>query len=594
MPLINSMGFRDIIFYVQTGREAYMKVLLVALNSQFVHSSLAIHSLHAAVMGKTGFDISIKEYTINQEEDQILRDLTGEKPDLICFSCYIWNIEAIRRLVRNLKKIDPSLEILLGGPEVSYADECDCYELPEADFILRGEGEEKLSAFLENKGNDGSISIVEDLNSLPFPYTEEELVDAKDKILYYESSRGCPYRCSYCLSSIIKKTRYKNLDKVKKELGIFLAHGVKQVKFVDRTFNSDRARAVEIMEHIVDNDNGHTNFHFEINGDLINDAFINAVKSSRKGLFQFEVGVQTTNAKALNEVNRKTDFKRLSYWVERLIETDKSHVHLDLIAGLPYEGYESFTKSFNDVDSIGGHHLQLGFLKLLPGTQIRKNSKDYEYEFKSEPPYEVLKNHVMTHDELSRLKRIEDVLERYGNSGGFIRAMEYFKRLFNGDGFAFYENFSDYLDKRGFFERAHKKRKLYRYLFDYHEQIAIEKDTALFLDILKFDYLVQKPQTLLNFFNRREVEGYKNMCHQFLKDQDNVKEILPAYEGLPAKKIINKVRFEPFEYNVDTLEKEKANILFDYEGGKGIMGESTYRFVSLTGNGKGKNNGHNE
>ncbi len=569
-----------------------MKVLLVALNSQFVHSSLAIHSLHSAIAGKKGFDISIKEYTINQEEDHVLRDLAGEKPDLICFSCYIWNIEAVRRLVGNLKKIDPNIGILLGGPEISYTDDCHSYELPHADFILRGEGEESLSEFLDGKGQDGSIAIVEDLDSLPFPYAGVELAEAKDKILYYESSRGCPYRCSYCLSSIIKMTRYKNLEKVKKEMDIFLSHGVKQVKFVDRTFNSHRARAVKIMQYLVDNDNGYTNFHFEINGDLIEDSFINTVVCSRKGLFQFEVGVQSTNEKTLQAVNRKTDFNGLSHWVKRLIETGKSHVHLDLIAGLPHEDYESFKNSFNDVDAIGGHHLQLGFLKLLPGTQIREESKKYTYKFKSEPPYEVLKTHVLTHDELSRLKRIEHVLELYGNSGGFMRSVEYFKRLFNGDGFAFYENLSDYLKERGFYERPHQKRKLYGYFFDYHEQLEIEKDTDLFIDILKFDYLIQKPQALLDFFNKREPEDYKNKCHQFLKDTEKVKEFLPAYEGLPAKKIINKVHFEPFEYNVDTLKKEKTDVLFDYQSEKGLMGESTYRFVLLTGKGKGKTNGN--
>ncbi|PLX34602.1 MAG: B12-binding domain-containing radical SAM protein, partial [Clostridiales bacterium] len=389
-----------------------------------------------------------------------------------------------------------------------------------------------------------------------------------------------------------KKTRYKNLDKVKKEMDIFIANGVKQVKFVDRTFNSDGARAVEIMQYLVENDNGRTNFHFEINGDLIDDSFIGTVASSRKGLFQFEVGVQSTNEKTLQSVNRKTDLDGLYSWVKRLIETGKSHVHLDLIAGLPHENYESFKKSFNNVDAIGGHHLQLGFLKLLPGTRIREESKDYAYEFKSEPPYEVLKTHVLTHDELSRLKRIEDVLERYGNSGGFIRSVEYFKRLFNGDGFAFYENLSDYLYGMGFYERAHQKRKLYKYLFNYHEQLEIEKDTALFIDILKFDYLIQKPQALLEFFDRRDSEDYKNMCHQFLKDPEKLKEFLPAYEGLPAKKIINKVHFEPFEYNVDTLEKENTDVLFDYESVKGLMGESAYRFVSLTGKGKGKTNGN--
>ncbi|MBK5251796.1 MAG: B12-binding domain-containing radical SAM protein [Peptostreptococcaceae bacterium] len=567
-----------------------MKVLLVALNSQFVHSSLSIHSLYSAVKEEPGFDILIKEYTINQEEDHVLRDLTGEKPDLICFSCYIWNIEIVRRLTRNIKKIDPSINILLGGPEVSYAEDCDGYELPEADYVLRGEGEGKLLDFLRGNSGEDRIEIIEDLKSLSFPYTEEELYESKDKILYYESSRGCPYRCSYCLSSIIKKTRYKDIDMVKHEMDIFLSHNVKQVKFVDRTFNADAPRAVAIMEYLTEKDNGRTNFHFEISGDLIGKAFIDTVSASRKGLFQFEVGVQSTNQNTLHAVNRKTDFDKLSYWVKRLMGTEKSHVHLDLIAGLPFEDYASFKTSFNDVYSVGGHHLQLGFLKLLPGTDIRKNAKGFGYAFKSEPPYEVLMTNVLSHSDISRLKCIEDVLERYGNSGGFLRSMEYFNRLFNGDAFGFYEAFSDYLKENDFFERAHSKRKLYGYLFDYHETLELEKDTPLFLDILKFDYLRQKPQTLLPIFNIIEPEGYKNACHQFLKDAAKLKKTLPAYEGLPAKKIINKVHFEPFGYNVDTFKKERTHVLFDYESEKGFMGESEYHFVSLTESGKEKTN----
>lgn len=567
-----------------------MKVLLVALNSQFVHSSLSIHSLYSAVRDQPGFDILMKEYTINQEEDHVLRDLTGEKPNLICFSCYIWNIEIVRRLTRNIKKIDPSINILLGGPEVSHSEDCDGYELPEADYILRGEGEEKLLGFLRGNSRDDYIAIVEDLNSLTFPYEEEELIESKDKILYYESSRGCPYRCSYCLSSTIKKTRYKDIDMVKHEMDIFLSHKVKQVKFVDRTFNADASRAVAIMEYLTKNDNGRTNFHFEISGDLIGESFIDAVSDSRKGLFQFEVGVQSTNQNTLNAVNRKTNFEQLSHWVKRLMKTGKSHVHLDLIAGLPYEDYSSFKKSFNDVQSVGGHHLQLGFLKLLPGTEIRKNAKRFGYAFKSEPPYEVLKTNALSHNDISRLKCIEDVLERYGNSGGFLRSMEYFKGLFNGDAFGFYEAFSDYLKGNGFFERAHSKRKLYGYLFDYHETLEIEKDTPLFLDILKFDYLRQKPQTLLPILKTIEIEGYKNACHQFLKDAEKLNKTLPAYEGLLAKKIINKVHFEPFDYNIDTLQKERTHVLFDYESEKGFMGEAEYHFVSLTEFGKEKTN----
>jgi len=558
-----------------------MKVLLVALNSQFVHSSLSIHSLYSAVSDVPGHEIIMKEYTINQEEDYVLRDIMEEKPSLICFSCYIWNIEIVKRLARNIKKIDSSINILLGGPEVSYACECDDYDLPLADYVLRGEGEEKLREFLIGNEAEETVTIVDDLNSLPFPYTKEDLFQSKDKILYYESSRGCPFRCSYCLSSIIKKTRYKDIDMVKKEMDIFLSYNVKQVKFVDRTFNADAYRAEEIMKYLVVNDNGRTNFHFEINGDLIGESFIETVSSSRKGLFQFEVGVQSTNKKTLMAVNRKTDFEQLSTWVKKLMETGKSHVHLDLIAGLPYEDYESFKKSFNDVFAIGGNHLQLGFLKLLPGTDIRKNSKAFGYEFKHEPPYEVLKTDLLSYDEISRLKRIEDVFERYSNSGGFLRSMEYFYKLFKGNAFEFYEGFSDYLKAIGFFERAHQKRKLYGYLYDYHESLEKEKDTGLFKELLKFDYLRQKPQALLPIFNAIEIDGYKNACHHYLQDGENLEKVLPAYKGLPAKKIINKVHFEPFTYNIDTLQKEMTNILFDYGSERGFMDESNYHFVSL-------------
>lgn len=574
-----------------------MKILLVALNSQFVHMSLSIRTLYHAVHSSIDSEMRMMEYTINQEEDFILRDLAGEKPDLVCFSCYIWNIEAVKRLTRNLKKIDPSMSVLLGGPEVSYDEKNLRLEIPEADYVLSGEGEEIFTAFLRDfeKGKRGrmpggmtgdgagkdSIAFVEDLDALPFPYTDEELQAASDRILYYESSRGCPYRCSYCLSSTIKTTRFKSVQRTKDELNRFLSFGVRQVKFVDRTFNADRKRAVEIMSHLIEKDNGVTNFHFEINGDRVDDAFVNAVSKSRKGLFQFEIGVQSTSEETLEAVNRSGDFEKLADGAKRLIETGRSHVHLDLIAGLPLEDYARFGESFNAVHDLQAHHLQLGFLKLLPGTSIRREALAYGYAFKSEPPYEVLKNSVMSYDDLSRLKRIEEVLERYGNSGGFVRTMDHLKSFFEGDAFALHESLAENLEGRGFFRRAHDKRKLYAYLLDYHKTLRNEKDEGLFLDLLKFDYLSQKPQPLLPFFVSEEPPGYRERCHLFLQDEGVIKRLLPAYEGMAAKRIIQKVHFEPFEYDVDAKVRKKTQILFDYGAEKGIRGEAPYHHILL-------------
>lgn len=567
-----------------------MKVLLTALNSQFVHASLSIRTLQAAVEKRTGGELVLKEYTINQDEDYILRDLAAEKADLVAFSCYIWNIEAVRRLARNLKKIDPQTDILYGGPEIT-PDRGRKF-FPEADWLLAGEGEEAFGDFLrafEAGFPDGpdefdgaaGVHIVEALDSLAFPYTEEALEAAEGRILYYESSRGCPFRCSYCLSSTIKKTRHKSLEKVLPELDRFLARKVRQVKFVDRTFNTDRPRAVAILEHLIRHDNGVTNFHFEINGDRLDDAFIDAVARSRKGLFQFEIGVQSTCPETLQAVRRKTDLAKLGREVGRLLAADKSHIHLDLIAGLPHEDYDRFARSFNQVWAMKGHHLQLGFLKLLPGTEIRRDAQRYSYAFKSEPPYEVLKTHVLSHGELSRLKEIEDVLERFGNSGAFEKSVEHLVGLFGGDAFAMYEALAAHLARSGFFKQAHSKKKLYGWLYGFRKTLGRKDALPLFRDLLKFDCLRHSPGALPGFLEAPQTKAHRDRCHRFLQEASEKGDLPPAYRGMPAKQIIKRVRIEAFDHDPATEKKQPCHLLFDYGGERGFKGEHPFIGVTL-------------
>ena len=418
-----------------------MKILLTAVNAKYIHSNLAVYSIRANA-GEYRDEIELAEYTINQYVEDILQDIYKKKPDLIAFSCYIWNIRHIRELVGELRKVLPNVPIWLGGPEASYDAKGLLENYPEVTGVLVGEGEEsfyelckyydgKLENLADVKGivyreNDKIIEkpfeLVKDLSSLKFAY--EDFQDFQHKIIYYESSRGCPFSCSYCLSSIDKSVRCRDLELGKRELQTFIDAGVPQVKFVDRTFNCKVSHAMEIWNYIHEHDNGITNFHFEIAADLITDEELELFAKMRPGLIQLEIGVQSTNEETVCEIRRKMDFSKVAERVTRIKNLGGIHQHLDLIAGLPNENYESFGKSFDDVFALRPEQLQLGFLKVLKGSYMYENREAYGLIYRSEPPYEVFSTKWIPYDEMIRLKGIEQIVELYYNSHQYDRTLQ--------------------------------------------------------------------------------------------------------------------------------------------------------------------------
>lgn len=589
-----------------------MKILLTTLNSKHIHTSLALRYLYSYCQNSFP-QLTLREFTINQDPDYILGEIYAGNYQVVCFSCYIWNIEATLKLVTNLKKIKPQLIIVLGGPEVSF-DPVQTLENNQAiDYIVRGEGEvtfkELLSYLLEGKGKPEEIAglayrqgqeikmtdarpLITPLDQLPFPYTEEELARINDKIIYYESSRGCPFCCSYCLSSTVHGVRFFSLERVKKDLQHFLKAKVKQVKFVDRTFNAKKSHFLEIMRFLQEQDNGYTNFHFEITAELLDQETLDFLAQVREGLFQFEIGVQTTNPDTLKAIRRPANFAKLKAAVEKLSSYKNIHLHLDLIAGLPYEDYASFKKSFNDVYALKPQHLQLGFLKLLKGSPIREEKELHGYIHKEEPPYEVLASKYLSYQELLRLKRMEELLERYYNSGHFTYSLDYLMANFYAEPAQFYEDLSLFWEHHGLHHLAHSTTELYALLLKFYEEKNFPQ-REVFAEILKLDYLCQGKGTPPPFLPRRGGEELKHSFHQFLQNQENVAKYLPQYLGLPAKKIMKLVHFEVFKYDITQIisqPKEKrvvaqpTTLLFDYNLDRKIFARCRFFKIHLPKN----------
>jgi radical SAM superfamily enzyme YgiQ (UPF0313 family) len=469
-----------------------MKTLLVALNSKFVHTNLALRYLYHTI--KDDFDAVLKEFTINEEIFKLLGGILEEKPDIIAFGCYIWNIGYIIKLCQAIKQINPEIKIILGGPEVSYDPKeiLDTYDF--VDFIIIGEGEESFPKLINQIVNnvgclediDGSFGIVHELSKIPSPFMGD-LSEYKQKVAYFESSRGCPYNCSYCLSSTTKGIRYFPMERTLDELGRLINAGAMQVKFVDRTFNADKKRAMQIWNFLLKNKK-ETTFHFEISAHLLDDEMINFLAKVPKGYFQFEIGVQSTYAQAIEAIDRKTDFQKLSYVIRRLKEAGNIQLHLDLIAGLPYETYLQFKKTFDDVYKLDPDVLQLGFLKFLKGSKIRNEQDLHGYKFIQDPPYEVLENYYIKFEEIIKLKRIEEVLEVYKNKGRFEKTLEYLMRNFYQSSFDFFEELAIFWLKSGYFNRNISGEFSYDILADFY----IDKQFAnaqFFFEILAFDYL---------------------------------------------------------------------------------------------------------
>lgn len=471
-----------------------MKIFLAACNAKYIHSNPAVYNLRSYAK-KYRQQILLREYTVNQQRDEILKDIYRNSPDVVCFSCYIWNISFIKGLLADLVKILPGAAFWVGGPEVSFDAEAFLLENPSVTGVMVGEGEETFlelaEHYVDKKGALESIPGIAyrdgdnirhngwretlDLSSIPFAY--EDLADFRNRIIYYESSRGCPFSCSYCLSSIDKKLRFRDLELVKRELQFFIDRKVPQVKFVDRTFNCKHDHAMEIWKYIVEHDNGITNFHFEISADLLRENELRLMETMRPGLIQLEIGVQSTNSETIRAIRRTMDLGRLSAVVNRIHSFGNIHQHLDLIAGLPYEDYDSFRKSFNDVYALRPQQLQLGFLKVLKGSHMMETAGQYGIVWQSREPYEVLSTDRLSYGEILKLKMVESMVEVYYNSGQFRKTLETLEEYFP-DAFAFYQELGAFYEERGFSEISHSRLRRYEILLEFirkYPQIPEEK-----------------------------------------------------------------------------------------------------------------------
>ena len=460
-----------------------MKILLAACNAKYIHSNPAVYDLKAYAAAYKD-SVQIKEFTINQPKDEIMKEIYRSGADVVCFSCYIWNISFVRELIRDLKKILPDTAFWAGGPEVSFHAKNFLEDMPQVTGIMKGEGEETFLAlagyYLEGKGRLEEISgivfrkeneIVDngfrepvDLDRIPFIYENPE--NFENRIIYYESSRGCPFSCSYCLSSIDRKLRFRSLSLVKKELQFFLDHRVPQVKFVDRTFNCRHEHAMEIWKYILEHDNGVTNFHFEVSADLFREDELELIGRMRPGLIQLEIGVQSANPETLEAVHRKTDLEKLRRNVEKIRSFHSVHQHLDLIAGLPCEDYESFRRSFDFVYSMKPDQLQLGFLKVLKGSLMEEKAREYGITCKSLEPYEVLSTRWISYEEILKLKTVESMVEVYYNSGQFQYTLNWLTGFWE-DAFSFYEDLGRFYERKGYEELSHSRIRRYEILLEF-------------------------------------------------------------------------------------------------------------------------------
>ena len=465
-----------------------MKILLVACNAKYIHSNLAVYDLQAYASDYADH-IVLKEYTINQQKDDIMRDIYLEHPDVVCVSCYIWNLSFVKELMADLIKILPGADFWAGGPEVSYDAEKFLTENSEFKGVMVGEGEEtfkELAGYYVEKNpqnlkdmtgicyRDGDQIIhngwrqIMDLSSIPFIY--KDLSEFKNRIIYYESSRGCPFSCSYCLSSIDKKLRFRDTETVKKELQFFIENKVPQVKFVDRTFNCKHDHAMAIWEYINEHDNGVTNFHFEISADLLREEELQEMSTMRPGLIQLEIGVQSTNPDTIKAIHRTMDFEKLKGIVDRIHSFGNIHQHLDLIAGLPYEDYDSFRHSFNDVYALKPQQLQLGFLKVLKGSHMMEMCREYGIVYKTQEPYEVLSTKWLDYDHVLKLKTVENMVEVYYNSGQFQNTLEYLENFFQ-DAFSIYERLGSFYMEKGYGDVSHTRMRRYEILLEFLEDV---------------------------------------------------------------------------------------------------------------------------
>lgn len=584
-------------------------ILLIGINAKFIHSNLAIYSLKTYAdsyytQRPYGCRLDIAEYTINQSEDSILADLYLQKPDVAAFSCYIWNWNTIKNLLCELPKILPETKLWLGGPEVSFNADKIISAFPQLAGIMTGEGEETflelLKHYWENalplnaikgivtkEGFTGMRNLV-DINNLPFLYNAENdtLVRFENRILYYESQRGCPFCCAYCLSSIDKKVRLRDIDVVKTELKFFLDQRVQQVKFIDRTFNCNKKHAISIWNFLKENDNGVTNFHFEIAADLLDDEQLEILQDMRPGFIQLEIGVQSTNETTLHAINRQTNIARLRQNVAKIHDFQNIHIHLDLIAGLPYEDYRSFAASYNDVYAMQPNQLQLGFLKVLKGSPIEQQVLEYGIVYNTKPPYEVLYTKWLSYADMLKLKKIEEMTELYYNSNQFCHTLPVLAHEFHSP-FQMYEALAGFYQEKNYFTNAPSRTYRYQALLEFACLVASDK-RQLFTELLLFDmYIRENLKSRPAFAPENTID--KDMLRHFFETESKEHTYLKKYDGYKSIQLLRMTHVEQFTYPIwlenpiecTTLLDAPAYILFDYENRNALTHNAAFYQIIL-------------
>ena len=568
-----------------------MKIILTAINAKYIHSNLAVYSLRAYAKPYKD-EIEIAEYTINQQLDDILMDLYKKQPDVLCFSCYIWNLNYVEDLIREIKKIFPELPIWVGGPEVSYDSRAVLKRLPEVTGVMFGEGEETFLELLRYYHGEGE-ALTEiagiayrdeegqvcqnpwrktiDLSTVPFVY--QDMADFKNKIIYYESSRGCPFSCSYCLSSVDKCLRFRDLELVKQELQFFIDEKVPQVKFVDRTFNCKHQHAMAIWTYIMEHDKGITNFHFEVAADLLNEEEISLIEKMRPGLIQLEIGVQSTNTETIREIRRTMKFEEVARIVKRINEKGNVHQHLDLIAGLPYEDLQSFQKSFDDVYALHPEQLQLGFLKVLKGSYMEEMKEAYGLVYKSKPPYEVLYTNWLSYEDVLVLKLVEEMVEVYYNSGQFAYTLKHLEKEYDSP-FELFLELGRHYEKHALHLMSHSRITRYEILLDFIRSKYFVKE-EFYRELLTFDlYLRENVKNRPTFAGEYDME--KEELNAFYEMESEEHRYLSGYEQYDKRQLRKMTHIEKFHYDVLCDGEEKTiKILFDYENRSKLNHQAT-------------------
>lgn len=557
-----------------------MQVVLSAINSKYIHTGLGLRYVGEYAKAQ-GHEVTLIEETINTPILAVLEKIMAVPAQVYGFSVHIWNKPFAFKLIRMLRKLRPQAAIVIGGPEVAFDAEKIFAELPQADYIVQGEGELVFSELLEYLAGGGSvpqhiayregeqvnlnggITVIDDMSLLPFPYPDLEKMLAEHKIVYYECTRGCPFNCAYCLSGISRSVRKRPLELVLRDLDRFIAAGVPLVKFVDRTYNLDEKYFLPMMQHLAQADTTAT-FHFEIKADILSESVMDFLATVPKGRFQLEIGIQSTHQPTLKAINRQDNWEKLSANVKRLLSFGNMHIHVDLIAGLPYEDLPTFAKSFDDVYGLGADMLQLGFLKVLPGTQMRRETEQHDLRYMDEPPYEILATKYMPYEDMLYLKHLDNIMDQTVNSGGFKYTLRALLRASGMTAFAFYRKLTQWWVKAGFYPQTHNAKGVAAILKQFIEENYVEEQTEL-LEILRFDVFCEIPQWRPEWL-KWQTEAIFELVSAFWREEEKVRRYIPAYKFSSWRQIHKLYPIELFKADWKTGNAEEIFVMLDNSG----------------------------